>query len=54
MTLTLTLTLTLTQVVFAANAKAGSAQARHWLHGFREVAPGSGAECQLCVVGLLE
>ena len=34
--------------------QAASEQARHWLHGFREVAPGSGAECQLCVVGLLE
>ena len=38
----------------ASVGAAASAQARHWLHGFREVAPGSGAECQLCVVGLLE
>ena len=41
-------------VIFAANSKAASTQARHWLHGFREVRPGSEAECQLCVVGLLE
>jgi hypothetical protein len=45
-------------VVFAANAKEvpSVGRPRNWLHGFREVAPGSaGADaCHLCVVGLLE
>ena len=43
-------------VVFAANAKEAADAPKGWLHGFREVRPGSSgpARCQLCVVGLLE